>query len=98
MPKYELKSIPAFNIADDGRSIEVKVTTDNIGRTRIQFGTLFHMIVDANDLETLVDNLNVALDDHKDISLSKLQEALPFEETAASMTETVWPANDPRGW
>ena len=99
MPKkYKLNEQPIFNITNEGRSIEVKIVTDNTGRTKVMFGTLYQVMVDANDLENLVDNLNVALDFHKDHALDEhrtsKQAGLPFGDDY----EHAWPANDPRSW
>ena len=108
MPKYELNEAPTFNISNDGRQTEVKIVTDNIGRTRIQFDNTYCMIIEASDLETIVENLNSALDIHKETTLNKFQEALPFggEEGSgerAADDPSYYNFNeeymdDPRGW
>jgi len=97
MKKYKQTSETSLNIANDGRRTLVEVMTDNRGDTRLSFGSSYTLRVDTEDLESLIEALQTAFNDHKQRAIDEFnrdnQPTLPF-----GGEEDNYPLNDPRKW
>ena len=96
--KYKLNNHPSFSITNEGKSTEIKIVTDNTGRTKIVFGNSYQLMIDTSDLESIVENFSSALDVHRDQAFNdnfdSKQIGLPFGDDHD--VELI--ANDPRNW
>ena len=97
MRKYEIKAIDSIDISNDGRGIKLNVDADNRGDTRLSFGSSYTLRIGTDDLESIIEVLQSAFNDHKQRAIDEhnreTQPQLPFDEE-----NSKWDLNDPRNW
>ena len=97
MKKYEIKTIASIDMSNDGRRIKLNVDADNRGDTRLSFGSSYTLRIDTEDLESMIEALQSAFEDHKQRAIDEFnrdnQPTLPFGEKDAA-----YPLDDPRTW
>ena len=95
--KYKQTSLGETVISNDGRRVQVEMSTDNRGDTRITFGASYTLRVGTEDLETLIEMMQTAFEGHKQQAIDEcnkdIQPSLPF-----GGEEDNYPLNDPRKW
>ena len=97
MNKYKQSSLGETVISNDGRRVQVEMSTDNRGDTRISFGASYTLRVDTEDLETLIEMMQSAFEGHKQQAIDEhnreTQPSLQFGDQ-----EDTYPLDDPRHW
>ena len=97
MKKYEIKAIASIDMSNDGRRIKLNVDADNRGDTRLSFGSSYTLRIDTEDLESMIEALQSAFEDHKQRAIDEFnrdnQPTLPFGDQDAA-----YPLDDPRKW
>ena len=97
MNKYKQSSLGETVISNDGRQVQVEMSADNRGDTRISFGTSYTLCVDTEDLETLIEMMQSAFEGHKQQAIDEhnreTQPSLQFGDQ-----EDTYPFDDPRHW
>ena len=95
MNKYKQSSLGETVISNDGRRVQVEMSADNRGDTRISFGASYTLRVGTEDLETLIEMMQSAFEGHKQQAIDehnrKAQPSLQFEAQ-----EDTYPLDDPR--
>ena len=97
MRKYEIKAIDSIDISNDGRGIKLNVDADNRGDTRLSFGSSYTLRIGTDDLESIIEVLQSAFNDHKQRAIDEhnreTQPTLPFGDQ-----EDSYPLDDPAKW
>ena len=97
MNKYKQTSLGETYISNDGRTVKVEMSTDNRGDTLITFGSSYTLRMDTEDLETMIEMMQSAFEEHKQRAIDEFnrdnQPTLPFGEQ-----EDNYPLDDPAKW
>ena len=97
MNKYKKTILGETYISNDGRTVNVEMTTDNRGDTLITFGSSYTLRVGTECLENLIEMMQSAFEAHKQQAIDEHN-----KETRPSLQfgdqEDSYPFDDPRNW